>query len=206
MVRSATRAWNAASRSVRSRTRKMADGWTVIRMVEPVSDLIRRPRSRVTWTSDPRTPCAAVAPISTVTSGWTSSSSSSSHGRHARTCRAFGRSWRRRLPSGEGRQRKCLTILVTKAVSRSIPAAWSARSRTRPAGPTNGRPARSSWSPGCSPTRMIRAGTGPSPMTAWVARSQSSHCRHASTSRLSDRSAFLAISLLSDLVSRAAAG
>ena len=50
-----------------------------------------RPRSRVTWTSDPRTPSAAVAPISTVTSGWTSASSSRSHGRHARTCRAFGR-------------------------------------------------------------------------------------------------------------------
>ena len=91
-LRSVTRAWKAASRSARSRTRRIADGWTVTRTVEPLSEVITRPRSRVTWTSDPRMPSAAVAPINTVTSGWTSASSSSSHGRHARTCRAFGRS------------------------------------------------------------------------------------------------------------------
>ena len=33
--------------------------------------------------------------------------------------------------------------------------------RKAPAGPTNGRPARSSWSPGCSPTNMIAASSGP---------------------------------------------
>lgn len=37
-----------------------------------------------------------------------------------------------------------------------------------PAGPTKGRPARSSRSPGCSPTITIRASSGPSPKTVWV--------------------------------------
>src|SRR5258706_12890489 len=39
----------------------------------------------------------------------------------------------------------------------------------RPAGPTKGCPARSSASPGCSPTSMIRALGLPSPNTVWVA-------------------------------------
>src|SRR6266540_3291725 len=38
-----------------------------------------------------------------------------------------------------------------------MPAASSASSNTRPAGPTNGLPARSSWSPGCSPTNIASA-------------------------------------------------
>ena len=46
--------------------------------------------------------------------------------------------------------------------------------RNTPAGPTNGRPARSSLSPGCSPINTIRAPTGPSPRTAWVAARYSS--------------------------------
>src|SRR5262245_2753179 len=41
-----------------------------------------------------------------------------------------------------------------------------ARSSSCPAGPTKGLPWRSSWSPGCSPTRAIEAPTGPSPKTA----------------------------------------
>ena len=41
------------------------------------------------------------------------------------------------------------------ARARSTPASASARSKICPAGPTNGRPARSSWSPGCSPTNRI---------------------------------------------------
>jgi hypothetical protein len=45
--------------------------------------------------------------------------------------------------------------------------AWSSR---RPAGPTNGRPARSSSCPGCSPTITMDARPGPSPKTVWVAR------------------------------------
>ena len=49
-----------------------------------------------------------------------------------------------------------------------MPASASARSNTCPAGPTNGRPCRSSWSPGCSPTKAIAAPTGPSPSTARV--------------------------------------
>ena len=46
-----------------------------------------------------------------------------------------------------------------------------------PAGPTNGSPFRSSWSPGCSPTNTIRAVSGPSPNTVCVAGSHSSHAR-----------------------------
>ena len=52
---------------------------------------------------------------------------------------------------------KCLTALVTYIVRRSTPASASARSNSCPAGPTNGLPARSSWSPGCSPTTTMRA-------------------------------------------------
>src|ERR1700724_3215765 len=49
-----------------------------------------------------------------------------------------------------------------------MPAALSASSRTRPAGPTNGLPSMSSRSPGCSPTNMISACSAPSPNTVWV--------------------------------------
>ena len=38
-----------------------------------------------------------------------------------------------------------------------------------PAGPTNGLPALSSWSPGCSPTNITSALRVPSPNTTWVA-------------------------------------
>src|SRR5439155_5899518 len=47
-----------------------------------------------------------------------------------------------------------------------MPAASSASSRSRPAGPTNGLPCRSSWSPGCSPTKSTAARAGPSPELA----------------------------------------
>src|SRR3954470_15341983 len=49
-----------------------------------------------------------------------------------------------------------------------MPAASNALSSSLPDGPTNGRPALSSWSPGCSPTTMTRAVRGPSPNTVWV--------------------------------------
>src|SRR5688572_31920123 len=38
-----------------------------------------------------------------------------------------------------------------------MPTSANARSSSLPAGPTNGNPARSSWSPGCSPTSMTQA-------------------------------------------------
>src|SRR6058998_520510 len=59
-----------------------------------------------------------------------------------------------------------------------MPASPSARSSSRPAGPTNGSPLRSSWSPGCSPTKTTRAVSGPSPKTVCVAGSHSSHAVH----------------------------
>src|SRR5919206_549764 len=58
-----------------------------------------------------------------------------------------------------------------------MPASARALSRSRPAGPTNGSPLRSSWSPGCSPTKTTRAVSGPSPNTVWVACSHSSQAR-----------------------------
>src|SRR5438477_421699 len=60
---------------------------------------------------------------------------------------------------------KCFTALVTYSVARSRWTSVSARSRTSPAGPTNGASRRSSWSPGCSPTSTTRACAGPRPNT-----------------------------------------
>src|SRR5690606_4152940 len=54
-----------------------------------------------------------------------------------------------------------------------MPAAASARSSSRPAGPTNGAPSRSSRSPGTSPTSISRAARGPRPKTVCVAFCQS---------------------------------
>ena len=48
-----------------------------------------------------------------------------------------------------------------------------------PAGPTKGFPARSSTSPGCSPTSIISAWSGPTPGTPCVASRHRSHRRHA---------------------------
>src|ERR671933_3017970 len=59
-----------------------------------------------------------------------------------------------------------------------MPTSSRASSRTRPAGPTNGWPARSSWSPGCSPTIISSARPGPSPNTVCVPVRNRSHARH----------------------------
>src|SRR5512133_2134801 len=67
-----------------------------------------------------------------------------------------------------------------------MPAASSARSRRRPAGPTKGRPERSSSSPGCSPTRRISAVAGPSPNTVCVPRSHSGQARQPAAARRSE--------------------
>src|SRR3954471_23594862 len=58
-----------------------------------------------------------------------------------------------------------------------MPASSSASARMRPAGPTNGRPARSSSFPGCSPTNITSASAAPSPKTVCVPLFQSSHAR-----------------------------
>src|ERR687896_625020 len=67
---------------------------------------------------------------------------------------------------------KCFTTFVTSASSRAMPAASRPLSSSRPAGPTKGLPARSSLSPGCSPTSITRARFRPSPKTVWVAPRQ----------------------------------
>src|SRR3954467_15335167 len=68
-----------------------------------------------------------------------------------------------------------------------MPAASRPRSSSRPAGPTNGSPARSSLSPGCSPTSMIRDRLSPSPKTVWLAPCQRWQPRQPSAA---SRSAF----------------
>src|SRR5690606_1219984 len=55
----------------------------------------------------------------------------------------------------------------------------------RPAGPTKGLPVRSSWSPGCSPTKTMRAVSGPSPNTVCVALRNSRQRRQSSAARRS---------------------
>src|SRR5690348_10134655 len=59
-----------------------------------------------------------------------------------------------------------------------MPASASPSSRTRPAGPTNGTPSRSSRSPGCSPTNIATERAEPAPKTVCVASSQSGQARH----------------------------
>src|SRR5439155_25441883 len=58
-----------------------------------------------------------------------------------------------------------------------MPASSSASSSSWPAGPTNGRPARSSRSPGCSPTNISSAERPPSPNTVCVPFFHRSHAR-----------------------------
>src|SRR5581483_11480283 len=73
-----------------------------------------------------------------------------------------------------------------------MPTSPSASSSTRPAGPANGRPARSSLSPGCSPIIITSAARRPSPKTVCVAFSQRWHARQpaaAARSAESDRCA-----------------
>jgi hypothetical protein len=90
------------------------------------------------------------------------------------------------LAPADGRQRKCLTAFVTYTAERSMPASASARSRILPAGPTNGLPAMSSWSPGCSPTRTSAADAGPSPNTVCVPSCHSSHARQPAAASSSE--------------------
>src|SRR5437773_3114190 len=71
-----------------------------------------------------------------------------------------------------------------------MPASSSARSRSFPAGPTNGWPWRSSSLPGCSPTSINCARSGPSPKTVCVAcfhRSQLRQLFAAARTLVSDR-------------------
>src|SRR5207253_5718252 len=72
----------------------------------------------------------------------------------------------RRFPRGS--HLKCLTTFVTYTRLRSMPASSRALSRRFPAGPTNGRPCRSSELPGCSPTNITVDVGFPSPNTVCV--------------------------------------
>src|SRR5581483_2657695 len=66
-----------------------------------------------------------------------------------------------------------------------MPAACSASSSKRPAGPMKGSPARSSSLPGCSPTSTTRACFGPLPNTVCVALRYRSQPRHRFAARSS---------------------
>src|SRR5438477_346838 len=117
--------------------------------------------------SSPSNARAAVAPRHTSVSGLMTASSASTQARQAAISESRGVWWIRRLPRMTNL--KCFTALVTYSVARSRWTSVSARSRTSPAGPTNGASRRSSWSPGCSPTSTTRACAGPRPNTVWVA-------------------------------------
>src|SRR5438094_1538581 len=96
----------------------------------------------------------------------------------------------RRLPRGS--RLKCFTTFVTYTSSRAIEAAASARSSRRPAGPTNGWPARSSSWPGCSPISITRARGLPSPNTVCVPRLYRSQPRQPAAAARSAGSIFRA--------------
>jgi hypothetical protein len=137
-------------------------------------------RTLLIVTTLPTSERAAVAPSATVSGGLINSRSCSSHQRQAVISPASGLLWMRLLPRWTNL--KCLTALVTYTVERSIPAFSSAASKIAPAGPTKGRPARSSWSPGCSPMNTIDASSGPSPKTVCVACLYRSHRVHTRAS------------------------
>ena len=61
-----------------------------------------------------------------------------------------------------------LTMFAMYTWALVMPMDCSRSSRKFPAGPTNGRPRRSSWNPGPSPMNSISAASGPSPGTALV--------------------------------------
>src|SRR5256885_13608581 len=101
----------AASRDLSSTDRKIDEGWTVATTGMPKGDSRTSPCCLLTRNAGPITDCAAVAPSRTIRPGLTTSISASSHGLQARTCAAFGFSWRRRLPRRV--ERKGFTALVT---------------------------------------------------------------------------------------------
>src|SRR5580693_3930749 len=134
---------------------------------------------------EPNIASPATAPSSTTSPGLTTPSSASSQNSQALISVLFGRWWIRRLPRAV--HLKCLTAFVRYTSSRAMPLSASARSSTRPAGPTNGRPCLSSWSPGVSPTSTSAASTGPSPNTVPVARLYRSHRVHEAALSASSR-------------------
>src|SRR6202008_4094333 len=69
-----------------------------------------------------------------------------------------------------------------------MPAASSASSSKRPAGPTKGLPERSSSLPGCSPTNMTFTRLAPSPKTVCVPVFQRSQAWQSAAAVLSDES------------------
>src|SRR5215208_4689813 len=69
-----------------------------------------------------------------------------------------------------------------------MPAASSALSNKRPAGPTKGLPVRSSSLPGCSPTNITFTRRAPSPKTVCVPFSQRSQARQSAAALFSDES------------------
>src|SRR5215203_3932093 len=69
-----------------------------------------------------------------------------------------------------------------------MPAASSALSNKRPAGPTKGLPVRSSSLPGCSPTNMTFTRRAPSPKTVCVPFSQRSQARQSAAALFNDES------------------
>ena len=156
-----------------------------------VGSTMSAPRCLVTRKSLGSSALAAVAPRQTTTSGSHLPSSAASHGRQAVTWPTSGLRGCAACPAllaeaevlhrvGHvgGRRRRC--------PPRRRPSAAAARPGRR-----TGRPRRSSWSPGCSPTSTIRASGGPrrtppgSP--APTARSRGSRARPAAAPQIRAR-------------------
>ena len=93
-----------------------------------------------------------------------------------------------------------LTIFAMKTSSRLVPMDASNPSSSCPAGPTNGRPWRSSWNPGPSPINSRSALGLPSPGTAFVLPRWSGQSVQARTSRAT--SSRLSMALLPQLYAR----
>src|SRR5579859_3977687 len=165
--KSATNCRYAARLSVSSSMRKSDDGCTVTNSLVPSVSASGLPRTLAMVSVLPVRLRAAVTPSAITAEGFISLRSSSSQILQRSISSLFGRLCSRRLPRISCL--KCLTALVTNVWSCAISGSASAWSSMRPAGPTNGLPARSSLSPGCSPTSMKAARLGPSPGTAWVA-------------------------------------
>ena len=134
------------------------------------------PCSRVMRRSAFMTPCAAMRPRQRMIFGSTRAICRARKG--AQACCSSGSG--SRLCGG-----RHLTMLAIYTRVRSRSTSSSIVSSSLPAGPTKGRPCRSSCSPGPSPISMISACSFPSPNTRLFRPRQSAQASQRAQSRLS---------------------
>ena len=136
----------------------------------PTAHLEHVPRLAAMGTDRPSSDRAATAPNATITRPFNARSSASSHGWQASISAVSGLLVDPSLAAifvFEVLHRVRRVHVVVGRLRRLSRHCHS----TAPAGPTNGRPRLSSTSPGCSPTRINGAETGPLPNTVWVVSS-----------------------------------